>query len=433
MMIWQRLRLCISLVAIVFCADGLTVEPAVALIVPSSGTTTAPPGNPYWSNHNLPGNSNYVYLGNGWALSARHPGPEPTNPNQTLTFSTGSHQIIPNLNYVVPNPTTYVNSSGQTVAFPFTLSAQTDLRLVRLGSDPNLPEICASRANCNIASTSPSVTSQVMFVGHGPSRNAESGSGYTVNVNDSVQRWGTNLIENTNNANGIFPSSPSNRKLTSTTGILALFTPGDGVTRDVLSLYSDYDHAPPTTATSPFTTTEAQAFAGDSGSSVYYHNTTDNKWYLAGIVNAAYMFQGQTAGTVQQGNLTTFADLSYYRETILRMMETLQADVNMDGVLTGTTPGGMPTGDIMAFVNGWGYDNGLGIGTPQSWTHGDLSRDGKTDYADFIIMRQALAASGLGGGSQLESLLGLSVGVPEPTSLVLAAISAAFFAFRRRR
>ena len=136
---------------------------------------------------------------------------------------------------------------------------------------------------------------------------------------------------------------------------------------------------------------------------------------------------------MQQGNLTTFADLSYYRENILKMMETLQADVNMDGVLTGTTPGGVPTGDIMAFVNGWGYNNGTGIGDTQSWIHGDLSRDGKTDYADFIIMRKALTASGLGSGAQLESLLGFSGGVPEPTSLVLAAIAAAFFACRRRR
>ena len=87
----------------------------------------------------------------------------------------------------------------------------------------------------------------------------------------------------------------------------------------------------------------------------------------------------------------------------------------------------------MAFVNGWGYNNGTGIGDTQSWTHGDLSRDGKTDYADFIIMRKALAASGLGGGTNWNRSSASRAACRNRRAWSSRRSAAAFLACRRRR
>jgi hypothetical protein len=139
------------------------------------------------------------------------------------------------------------------------------------------------------------------------------------------------------------------------------------------------------------------------------------------------------------GNATTIADLSYYREVILDLMENnanysnVAGDINLDGVLTGGTSGGTPTGDVAAFVAGWGYDNGSGVGDINSWKSGDLNRDGKTDPADFLLLRSALNATSAGGGSfTLDSLFGVG-GVPEPSSLLLTLAGAAGLAVCRGR
>ncbi len=432
---WRKsmLRSTFSLAAL--CAIGLLNSPADAMIVPSEATTTAPAGNPYWANHTDSGSLNYVYLGDGWALTARHVGP--SSITSSLTFGSETFNIIQN--YVVHNPSSVTNKNGVSIS----LTAETDLRLVRLSGNPSLTEICGSRDSCAISTTSPPAPvaqprPQVTLIGHGPSRTTAlpAGNGYNVTLND-VKRWGTNNLEDPASFTGSQGPFVTSRLLSTTTGVMSLKT-SDMITRDVISFISNYNHAPPPTDPNTFLNpqyTEAQVFSGDSGSSVFYRDPGNNQWYLTGIVNAAFTFDGQAANTVLHGNLTTFADLSYYRENILRSMETLRADVNLDGQLTGSTAGGVATGDISAFVAGWGYNNGTGMGTVTSWMNGDLSRDGKTDYADFVIMRNALEASGLGGGSQLQSLLGVAGGggVPEPTSLILAALGAAALACRRRR
>jgi hypothetical protein len=165
---------------------------------------------------------------------------------------------------------------------------------------------------------------------------------------------------------------------------------------------------------------------------------------LAGIVNAIFVYPNEPSGLTAFGQATTISDLSYYRSTILDVInahpyDLLAGDVNLDGVVSGTTTGGVPTGDIAAFVDGWGYNNGTGVGTYESWLNGDLTgpdgmRDGKTDVADFFALRSALISTGSGGAISLASLqVG---GVPEPTSFLLAIVGAAAIAAwrgRRRR
>jgi hypothetical protein len=437
-------------VALVALAVAFLTSSAGALIVNSTNTTTAPANDPGWNNHTLAGSLNYVYLGDGWALTARHEGPEPSAPNQSMSFSTGAYTIIPGQNYVLSNPTSYVNSSGQTI--PLSLTSTTDLRLVRLDGAPALPSICVSSAACSISSSSPPVNGQLTFVGHGRSRlptlttwnsswqqvspalNPPNAgpvqyTGYYVD-SDNVKRWGTNRVESANNYSGM---NSLYQILSSTTGVMHLKT-ADGVTRDVITMLTDYDQSGDPN--------EAQAYSNDSGTSVFYNRA--GKWELAGIVNAIFTYPNEPGGLVAFGQATTISDLSYYRSVITDVLDgnkydKLAGDINLDGIVSGTTSGGVPTGDIAALVAGWGFDNGTGVGTYESWLKGDLTgpngvRDGKTDIADFFLLRSALISAGSGGGISLASL-NVS-GVPEPSGFLLAMAGAAALAGwwgRRRR
>ena len=68
----------------------------------------------------------------------------------------------------------------------------------------------------------------------------------------------------------------------------------------------------------------------------------------------------------------------------------------------------------------------------ESWKKGDLNLDGVTNVTDFFLMRNALNNAGLGAGASALSGLFSSGGVPEPSSLILAA-GAIGFALGRRR
>ena len=440
----SNLRRVLAVTVVALGAANLSSS-ASALIVNSTNTTTAPANDPGWNNHTLSGSLNYVYLGDGWALTARHEGPEPSSTNQSMSFSTGTYTIIPGQNYVLSNPTSVVNTSGQTIS----LTSTTDLRLVRLNGAPDLPSICVSSTACSISSSSPPVNGQLTFIGHGRSRESTlttwnsswkqvspaldppnpgpvQYSGYYVD-DGNVKRWGTNRVESANNYSG---ANSLYQILSSTTGVMHLKTP-DGITRDVITMLTDYDQSGDPN--------EAQAYSNDSGSSVFYNR--NGNWELAGIVNAIFTYPNEPGGLSAFGQATTISDLSYYRSSILDVInahpyDLLAGDVNLDGVVSGTTTGGVPTDDIAAFVAGWGYNNGTGVGTYESWLNGDLTgpdgiRDGKTDVADFFALRSALISAGSGGAISLASLqVG---GVPEPTSFLLAIAGAAAIAAGRGR
>jgi hypothetical protein len=432
--------LVVNLVAL---AAAILPSSASALIVASTNTTTAPANDPGWNNHTLSGSLNYVYLGDGWALTARHEGPEPSYPNQSMSFSTGTYTIIPGQNYVLSNPTSYVNSSGQTVLL--SLTTQTDLRLVRLNGAPALPSICVSSSACSISNSSPPVNGQLTFVGHGKSRQSTlttwnsswqqvspaldppnpgpvQYTGYYVD-DSNVKRWGTNRVESASSYSG---ANSLYQILSSTTGVMHLKTP-DQVTRDVITLITDYDQSGEPN--------EAQAYPNDSGSSVFYNR--GGNWELAGIVNAVFRYENQPNSLTVFGNATTISDLSYYRSSILDVInahpyDMLMGDINLDGVVQGNGTGQAASDDVSAFVDGWLYDNGTGAGSYGSWLKGDLSGDGITNISDFFLLRSALNSAGA-GGITLGSLVG-GAGVPEPSSTLLAiAGAAALVGWRSRR
>jgi hypothetical protein len=285
--------------------------------------------------------------------------------------------------------------------------------------------------------TSPLATRQVTIIGNGPTRQAsqthwnssweEVSSGFTytgyktVDPSASTKRWGTNQIAD---EDCLFNSCGNDNDLR---GVIQM--PLGVGPRDVMSMVTQFDASG--------LTNEAQVVTGDSGSGVFYKR--NNVWELIGIVNAQPpISQGQSAMNAVYTGYTSFADMSYYRSEILSIMNapenqnySVMGDVNLDGAVTGGVVAGIPTGDIAAFVAGWGYDNHTGTGTVTSWKNGDLNRDGKTNVDDFLLLRPTLPALGAGSLS-LESLLG-GAAVPEPASSFLALLAVGFAAISRRR
>jgi len=448
----MRLMLIVALLAMWGTRNSPRAE---ALIVEDmTGTTTAPTDDPGWNNITISGSHNFIYLGNSWALSAFHVG-YPISGNG-LRFSTGSFPVLQNKVFTVRNPT----GSG--------LTEFTDLRLVRLNGDPNLPSIFDPNPQFTIAaspvtSSTPEAQREVVIIGRGPSRQPNltqwkvtvvagnnndtwqtpttepTHSGYfAMSPSDDTKRWGKNQIAN---EDPIFGGSDPDLRGT------VQYALGVGP-RDVVSMVTRFDQQPdlqnPSRTGLP---NEFQAVSGDSGSAIFHKR--NGQWELIGIVNGIHSTYDNQPGpfsnppslsTAVYGNYTLFADLSYYRNEILSIINdpemkkfSINGDVNLDGLVSGNGSGPTASDDVSAFLAGWRYSNGKGIGDYTSWTRGDLNLDGKTDAADFFVLRNALNPSGSGSFlPSLEALLG-GVGVPEPSSILLALAGALMVTSRRRR
>jgi len=183
---------------------------------------------------------------------------------------------------------------------------------------------------------------------------------------------------------------------------------------------------------------EAQVIDGDSGSAVFYNR--GGNWELAGVVNATFTYPNQPSNWAVYGDATSFSDLSVYYDEIYDVIDahanySVPGDVNLDGAVTGDGTGPWASDDVTAFIEGWRYEQATH--SVESWKKGDLSLDGKTDLADFLLMRNALVSAGGGAGaSALSSLLGIGPlnAVPEPSSASLLLIGATFlFRAAKRR
>jgi hypothetical protein len=457
------------LIGVLIVGWATTVVPrADALIVEEmTGTTVAPANFPVWDNVAM-NSRNYIYLGNSWALSAFHVGlpdlesdpfdnPEDADSDdELLHFSTGSFTRIKGQQYTVANP------AGSQIAQSSPLA---DLRLIRLNGDPGLPSIFDPNPLFTIASSQvveATTNKDVLIIGNGPTRAASqtqwnatvvSGSnpdgtgndtwtescgpcahsGYkSVFPADSTKRWGTNRIAD---EDALFGASPGDADLR---GVVE-FVSGAGP-RSVMSLVTKFDKQGQGGLTN-----EAQVVNTDSGSAVFYNR--NGNWELLGIVNFAFApFVNGTslpiydtrpnATAAPYGSFTAFADLSFYRNEIMAIINahqdySIQGDVNLDGVVGGDGSGPWATDDVTAFVAGWNFQQSLGDIT--SWKKGDLNLDGTTDEIDFFLLRNALQAVGAGAGiSTLGDILGPGFGVPEPSALWLTVLGAGWLAGGRR-
>jgi hypothetical protein len=402
----------------------------------TSVTAQPPADDPGWSNVSMGAVRNFVYLGNGWALSAWHVGPEASDTTSSLTlmFNGRTANIIQSQNFDVGNPN-YISTG---------LSQYTDLRLVRLDTDLGLPAITIASTPLTTADLN-QPKSLVTFIGQGPTREAaltnwdvsETGNnwswtpnttnggnwhGYIADV-EHTKRWGMNrVVDNVGPGSWYNFPAPPGEAPNSLRGKITLDEGGGGL-RDVVSLFTVFDKFGV-----PY---EAQAVSGDSGSAVFRKN--GSQWELIGVINAAFTFPNQPFGGFYsddgRGDVTTFADLTYYRQSILDIMAahpgfSVAGDLNLDGVVDSK--------DADAFAQGWGYQQAAGSVT--SWKMGDLNQDGRTDMADYTLMSSALNASGLSASAFALSNALTRSAVPEPAifALLVAAVPCVFVRRRTR-
>jgi hypothetical protein len=315
--------------------------------------------------------------------------------------------MIPGQNFLVPNP----SGSG--------LSQYTDLRLVRIDGDPGLPAVTIASTPLTCSNPTCPVLTQsvadVTIVGLGPTREANTSVwnghlGY-LGQTDYTKRWGRNKIAN---ENSLFGENDSDLD-----GKLSLYLGKDvNANVDIISMVTFFDVDPITGLPTPTNAYESQAIGGDSGSSVFHKNSS-GQWELIGIVNAMYSTYSTQQnpqpsnfaafGVNPQGTYTLFADLTYYRNEIINIMN--------------AHPSVLP---------------------------GDYNNDGKVDDADYIVWRKGLGttysqtaydvwrahygeiAAGAGAVLTASGSVSGGTGVPEPSSLILALAAAGVLLFYLR-
>jgi hypothetical protein len=275
---------------------------AAALVVAPASTnnnTSAPIDDPGWLNVGNRG----VYIGNRWVLTAFH-----VNAGTTTFNGVGTFAAVPGSAIRLNNPT------------GLGLTAQTDLVMYRLTTDPGLPAL-------SIAPTTAPIGGNVVLIGSGASVTPSTGEthwnvtgsspnytwtetptgtsahGYKSNQT-GVKLWGANIVENDDAFFAETDVDAPNHTVEANSGF-----------GDVISLVTEFDK---TGLTGGLTNnSEAQALSGDSGSGVFYKDGAN--WTLAGITHAIAGFEDQPSlgTTAVFGNLTFFADLSRYRDQIL--------------------------------------------------------------------------------------------------------------------
>lgn len=231
---------------------------------------TLPPDFPWWEHvtqRRYEGPS-VIYLGRGFALTARHVG-------MGEIFLRG--EIIPP---VASSKRTLLNANG----------TPADAMLFEVA----LPEGFRDLPILPITSEPPRSGEEVLLIGFGRQRekvvdvetDGPSQFGFSWSEKGS-KRWGTNRISSTDDM--IYQGSWT------THSFALVFDP------------------PNSTATTGF---EAQAAVGDSGGAVFVKR--DGEWRLAGMMTSVTGFSRAPAHTSMYGDSTYAADLTRYRGEILR-------------------------------------------------------------------------------------------------------------------
>lgn len=231
---------------------------------------TIPADFPYWENvtQRRYDSPSVVYLGNGFALTARHVGPGEI-------FVRG--EIVPP---IAGTRRTLVNPSG----------SPADAMVFEVA----LPEEMTDLPLVPIAKRSPRVGEEVLLIGFGRVRenvvavetDGPAQFGFAWSEKGS-KRWGSNRISSTDEM--VYQENWSTRSFA-----MRFDPPGSA---------DATDH-------------EAQATVGDSGGAVFVKR--DGEWLLVGLMTSVTGYSRTPVATSMYGDTTYAADLTRYREEILR-------------------------------------------------------------------------------------------------------------------
>ena len=234
-----------------------------------TGNVVAPPDDPGWANLGTQGNLTVVYLGRRWVLTADHVG----------------------AGNVVLEGQTYFPVPGSAVQFENPDTSQADLMVFKLFGDPGLRRL-------DIPSSSPLVGDLISTIGNGRNRGSATTfmglGGYNWGSGNSM-RWGTNLV------------SEIDLLVNTTYSFAVTFT-------DPLDPSATGD--------------EAAGANGDSGGGAF--SKLGGDWYLVGILFAISQYTDQPSTTSIYGNRLFAADLSFYRDDILAVIEQKSCSDGLD-------------------------------------------------------------------------------------------------------
>jgi hypothetical protein len=300
-----------------FCCATMTMARTAPAVIISSGNgnndsasliADGGPGGP-----NLPGfvnvgssganGASVTYLGNGWLLAAGH-----------ASVNSGTPVLLGGNSYTVDDSSiTFLTNPDNSLA---------DLKLVRLTTDPGLPQITSNL----ISSTTPN--GRQIMIGNGFQRGdatfwnvdtmqdpwqwteqsppatpgPDDYAGFKTITNHSI-RWGENEVDST----GLFQFT---------------YTDGNGDPHFVHAYSTQFDDET-YTGVAPLEH-EAQLSNGDSGGAVF--TLVNGQWQLGGIMVAQSVFSGQPPlgnpyfpHTVF-GNDALIVDLSFYRDQIIAIV-----------------------------------------------------------------------------------------------------------------
>ncbi len=236
--------------------------PAYGLVVtggPQERYARIPALDPGWAHVGSRGGPSAIYLGNGWVLTAEHVG-------------------IGEVDFGGVRYAAVEGSRVQLDAFG-RRAAKADLALFQIDPAPDLPVL-------PLRERSPAVGTRLILIGLGRGRGEpiawRGHLGYRWSE-ESRMRWGTNSVHS-------LPFDVGRANTLTRCFVVAFDRSG--------------------------TRHEAQAAVGDSGGAAFARGR--DGWELAGVLFSIGSYPSQAAETALFGNVTNVADVSYYREQILR-------------------------------------------------------------------------------------------------------------------
>ena len=389
-------RLSLLIGALSICVWPMAARAVVISAASDAANLRAPGDDPGWNNVGRLSGALAVYLGDRWVLTANHVAQTAFQLSDGRSFDMSVGSAV-----TLRSPSDLFSSKS------------VDLRMFRLAEDPGLPALTISDAT-------PTAGQILTMIGAGLDQ-APSYIGWSVNASNQwtqtllpfATRTGFELLDTQHMHWGVNKLSSNGSSLLKSSNTFVYSTQFD---RQGM----------------PF---EAQAVVGDSGGGVF--QSIDNHWELSGIMVSEQSFPGQPSRSAVYGNTTLIADLSKYREQIMKLVDhpepLWQNQVNhfdVDG------SGRVNAHDLLVLMTELKLGNYAGqdlLGAPgPSDFRFDVDGDLRLTAQDGTALLNALLGNTANPASST-SATGL---VPEPSSALLAAAGAltlAWAGWRRRR
>ena len=386
-----RLGLVVGSLAI--CLSPATARAVVISAASDAANLIAPGNDPGWNNVGRQSGASAVYLGNRWVLTANHVA-------QTAFHLTDGRSFDMSVGSAVTLKPPSDRFSSRAV----------DLRMFRLAEDPGLPSL-------TIADATPTGGEIVTMIGRGLDQ-APGYIGWSVNARN---QWTQTILPFANQTGFALGETQHMRW-----GVNRVAGNGSTLLQSsntfVFSTQFDRQGMP----------FEAQAVLGDSGGGVF--QSIDDSWELAGLMISQQTLPGQPNRSAVYGNTTFAADLSKYRDQILKLVDHAeplwQNQVNQFDV---DGSGSVNAHDLLLLMSELRQGNFAGkdlLGSPGLGDFGfDVDGDLRLTAQDGTRLLNALLNNTANPASS-QSATGL---VPEPSSAALAAVGLLALAWTRFR